>query len=62
MPEHRRATNRRPLLTGVAAGGVLCAVWLMPSAYADNERPAPSQGEQQPSSEDIRPAGAPAAD
>ncbi|MEU7169038.1 hypothetical protein AB0A70_31040 [Streptomyces morookaense] len=31
-------TARRPLLTAVAAGAVLCAVWCVPSAHATGER------------------------
>lgn len=46
-------TARRPLLTAVAAGAVLGAVWCMPSAHATAERPsaaavttgAPPQGQ-----------------
>ncbi|MFF4404020.1 hypothetical protein [Streptomyces sp. NPDC001404] len=46
-------TARRPLLTAVAAGAVLCAVWCVPSAHATAERPgaaavttgAPPQGQ-----------------
>ncbi|MGK5733455.1 hypothetical protein [Streptomyces sp. URMC 124] len=37
-------TARRPLLTAVAAGSLLCAVWFMPTANATverTERPAP---------------------
>ncbi|QLE73674.1 hypothetical protein FGW37_20660 [Streptomyces rectiverticillatus] len=37
-------TARRPLLTAVAAGSLLCAVWFMPTANATAERtdrPAP---------------------
>ncbi|WP_058047114.1 hypothetical protein [Streptomyces roseifaciens] len=37
-------TARRPLLTAVAAGSLLCAVWFMPTANATVERtdrPAP---------------------
>ncbi|MEU8551975.1 hypothetical protein [Streptomyces roseoverticillatus] len=31
-------TARRPLLTAVAAGSLLCAVWFMPTANATVER------------------------
>ncbi|MCF3105580.1 hypothetical protein IPZ58_28895 [Streptomyces roseoverticillatus] len=31
-------TARRPLLTAVAAGSLLCAVWFMPTANATAER------------------------
>ncbi|MET9418487.1 hypothetical protein ABZY03_30710 [Streptomyces klenkii] len=37
-------TAHRPLLTAVAAGSLLCAVWFMPTANATTERaerPAP---------------------
>ncbi|MBB0231564.1 hypothetical protein [Streptomyces calidiresistens] len=34
MAEHRRMSDRRPLLTGVVSAVVLCGVWLMPSAHA----------------------------
>ena len=38
MAEHRReAANRRPLITGVVAGCVLCGVWLLPSAHAGHD-------------------------
>ncbi len=35
-------TARRPLLTAVAAGSLLCAVWFMPSAHAAPEPTAPA--------------------
>ncbi|MEU2874567.1 hypothetical protein ABZ769_36210 [Streptomyces olivoreticuli] len=38
-------TARRPLLTAVAAGSLLCAVWFMPSAHAAPERTAPAPRE-----------------
>ncbi|MEU4208651.1 hypothetical protein AB0F13_01380 [Streptomyces sp. NPDC026206] len=34
-------TARRPLLTAVAAGTLLCAMWFVPSANASAERPPP---------------------
>ncbi|MGW2601633.1 hypothetical protein [Streptomyces klenkii] len=33
-------TAHRPLLTAVAAGSLLCAVWFMPTANATTERAA----------------------
>ncbi|MGW1197927.1 hypothetical protein ACWD4B_19120 [Streptomyces sp. NPDC002536] len=36
-------TARRPLLTAVAAGAVLGAVWCMPSAHATAERPSAAE-------------------
>lgn len=39
MAQHRRSIDRRPLITGVVAGGVLVAAWLIPSAHAGDERP-----------------------
>lgn len=36
-------TARRPLLTAVAAGAVLCAVWCVPSAHATAERPSAAE-------------------
>lgn len=41
-------TARRPLLTAVAAGSLLCAVWFMPSAHATPERTAPAQRSAEP--------------
>ncbi|MEV5239058.1 hypothetical protein AB0K89_08075 [Streptomyces cinnamoneus] len=40
-------TARRPLLTAVAAGTLLCAVWFVPSANASDDRPAPAAARQQ---------------
>ncbi|MCC3779549.1 hypothetical protein [Streptomyces sp. UNOB3_S3] len=37
-------TTRRPLLTAVAAGTVLCALWFVPTANATPERPQEQQG------------------
>ncbi|MGW2054654.1 hypothetical protein ACWCOZ_12140, partial [Streptomyces sp. NPDC001840] len=34
---------RRPLLTAVAAGALLCALWFVPSANATDDRSAPAQ-------------------
>lgn len=51
MAEHRRAAvSRRPLVTGVVAGAVLCGVWLLPSAHAGHEdgqksSPAPADSD-----------------
>ncbi|GHC70497.1 hypothetical protein [Streptomyces cinnamoneus] len=39
-------TARRPLLTAVAAGTLLCAVWFVPSANASADRPAPADRQQ----------------
>lgn len=36
-------TTRRPLLTAVAAGTVLCALWFVPTANATPERPGKQQ-------------------
>lgn len=41
-------TARRPLLTAVAAGSVLCAVWLVPTAHATSERPGHPAGNRAP--------------
>ncbi|MBB5117323.1 LPXTG-domain-containing protein cell wall anchor domain protein [Streptomyces eurocidicus] len=38
-------TAHRPLLTAVAAGSLLCAVWFMPSAHATAERPGTGKGD-----------------
>jgi hypothetical protein len=38
VADHRlAAVSRRPLITGVVAGAVLCGVWLMPSAEAGDD-------------------------
>ncbi|UBI37108.1 MULTISPECIES: hypothetical protein [Streptomyces] len=34
-------TARRPLLTAVAAGALLCVGWLVPAAHATTAHPAP---------------------
>ncbi|MET9773035.1 hypothetical protein ABZ023_02060 [Streptomyces sp. NPDC006367] len=34
------SSARRPLLTAAAAGGLLCALWFVPSANATPETPA----------------------
>ncbi|MCA6093271.1 hypothetical protein LE181_14005 [Streptomyces sp. SCA3-4] len=39
-------TARRPLLTAVAAGTLLSAVWFVPSANASDDRPAPAARQQ----------------
>ncbi|MCQ8770130.1 hypothetical protein [Streptomyces telluris] len=47
-------TARRPLLTAVAAGSLLCAVWFMPTANATVERtdrPAPEAHVAAPSAQ-----------
>ncbi|MEU1312096.1 hypothetical protein ABZ419_24800 [Streptomyces cinnamoneus] len=49
-------TARRPLLTAVAAGTLLCAMWFVPSANASADRPAPAAQQQ------ARQAPAPAAE
>ncbi|MFD4998803.1 hypothetical protein [Streptomyces buecherae] len=50
-------TARRPLLTAVAAGALLCALWFVPSAKATEDgpenrqpssRPAPAAGPNTP--------------
>jgi hypothetical protein len=41
------SAHRRPLATAAAAGGVLCALWFVPTANATADRPdgpAPRQG------------------
>ncbi|MFE0045077.1 hypothetical protein [Streptomyces albireticuli] len=38
-------TAHRPLLTAVAAGSLLCAVWCVPTAYATAERPGPGKSD-----------------
>ncbi|MEV6671676.1 hypothetical protein [Streptomyces sp. NPDC051162] len=40
-------TARRPLLTAVAAGSLLCAVWFMPSAHATPEPSAADTARQE---------------
>ncbi|MEO3754226.1 hypothetical protein [Streptomyces sp. B6B3] len=37
-----RSANRRPLISGMVAAGVLCLGWLIPSAYADGDEAAPA--------------------
>lgn len=34
---------RRPLLTAIAAGALLCALWFVPSANATDDRSGPAQ-------------------
>ncbi|WP_326693140.1 MULTISPECIES: hypothetical protein [unclassified Streptomyces] len=34
------SAHRRPLATAAAAGGVLCALWFVPTANATPDRPA----------------------
>ncbi|MGK5547225.1 hypothetical protein ACSNOH_21185 [Streptomyces sp. URMC 127] len=53
-------TARRPLLTAVAAGSLLCAVWFMPSADATvsqadrpTARPAPAVQPAHPSEQQL---------
>ncbi|SFB87676.1 hypothetical protein [Streptomyces aidingensis] len=49
MADHRRMADRRTLITGFVAGGVLCGIWLMPSAYAGGEpSPRPVPAAEQP--------------
>lgn len=35
--QRRAAVSRRPLITALVAGCVLCGVWLMPSAQAGED-------------------------
>jgi hypothetical protein len=41
----RAAASRRPLITAVVAGCVLCGVWLLPSAQAGEESRGESGGQ-----------------
>jgi hypothetical protein len=34
------SAHRRPLVTAAAAGGILCALWFVPTANASPDRPA----------------------
>ncbi|MFI9236286.1 hypothetical protein [Streptomyces sp. NPDC053079] len=51
-------TARRPLLTAVAAGTLLCAMWFVPSANASAEHPAPAR--PAPAGQQAQPASSPA--
>jgi hypothetical protein len=52
VADHRRAAvSRRPLITAVVAGCVLCGVWLLPSAQAGEESRDGGGGEPSVSSE-----------
>ncbi|WP_165985313.1 hypothetical protein [Streptomyces sp. YIM 98790] len=46
MADHRRMADRRTLITGFVAGGVLCGIWLMPPASAGGDPPAAPAAEQ----------------
>ncbi|MDT0342316.1 hypothetical protein [Streptomyces litchfieldiae] len=37
MDGHLRGLDRRPLICSVVAAGVLCLVWLLPSAYTNGD-------------------------
>lgn len=54
------ATNHRPLVTSAVAGGLLCALWFVPSANAsyESEEPAPKPPVVQTSEEEGEAAGA----
>ncbi|MFI2412416.1 hypothetical protein [Streptomyces sp. NPDC018947] len=43
------SSARRPLLTAAAAGGLLCALWFVPSANATPESPAAEAASTNPS-------------
>lgn len=48
------ATHHRPLVTSAIAGGLLCALWFVPSANASHEgdEPAPRTSSSQQQSDD----------
>ncbi len=54
-----RSANRRPLICGVVAAGVLCLGWLIPTAYADGDKAAPGPSTVAPADEPAAPGAAP---